>query len=305
MDSGLQYFKEQVLTPEKTFEKKFEGFSANKLGLNSNQFQALKLVLRTLDSVFRFADSKYLDKKNTVADHSISTARKIEDLFKSIDLNRKELGNNNYESLVRTRKPALLSALVHDAGELIWEISTHDSRSHSKEHIQTKDRHKLERKIALLAFKLATDAVKNNDESILTKVVKEFREKVRDNPQHSSEVLNDLVKTTTTTTTDKDIYKFIRAFDRAEKRQDLIGIITKAMDFADGNEFICSNGKNLEKRGDKAVVPLINKTKELTKILNRYKKLIENTVSKLKENLVEVVAKHHPGFKRVADILVD
>jgi hypothetical protein len=279
----------------------FVGFSESGLGLNNTQFAALKLVLRLLDTVFRFADTNHFQgNRNSVASHSIAVAKKVQDLFKPVT--QLGLDEMNAKIFERAKRSALLSALVHDAGEAIMEFSTLDSRTLSVDTLDTKSRHALERNIAMVVCNLALTAVKKNDEKILSKPISELRSKIRDKPDEFLSSIRDFLKTNKVTRISTDLKIFMDAFDRVENRDDLIGVLVKNMDHIDGNDFLSDNGVNLNSRPIPILEKLSEKSATLITVLKGFRNLIDHSISSLVTSTDKIFQAHGLDLSKIRSI---
>jgi hypothetical protein len=279
----------------------FPGLSKSNLGLNSNQFEALKLVLRLLDTVFRFADTNYFQgNRNSVASHSISVANRVKELFKPVvNLDLDELNKKIFE---RAERSALLSALLHDAGEAIMEFSTLDSRVLEDEPLNTKARHALERDIAKVVFSLALDTARSGDEKILTQPIAELRQKIQDNPKEFLTHIQAFLKTYEVTDQNQDLKTFMDAFDRVENRDDLIGVLVKNIDHIDGNDYLSEHGVNLRSRPISILDKLSEKSATLITVLKGFRSLIDKSISDLITSTNKIFQAHGLNLEQLRSI---
>jgi len=76
----------------------------------------------------------------------------------------------------------------------------------------------------------------------------------------------------------------MNAFNRAENRDDLMGVLVKTIDYMDGNQFLVDHGVNLPDRSLKVVNHLVTKGSSLMMTLEKFKLLVVKTMQELSGN---------------------
>ena len=201
------------------------------LGVDTIQLKAITLLLKHLKNIYRFAGVDNVKRKNSVREHSSQ-------LLKLADFVAESLTDEADKQDLR------LLALIHDYGELAGEVTVANDIFNGNKVIADKYKEAFETDIFTIFMNLAITAVKEDDATMfettlnsMRKLVdnsedmvvetKEYRDLLRSNLQKHPEFTRLLQ--TFLGTKNKMMYIFLKTIDRAE-----------------GTNYLCSYGEDLD-----------------------------------------------------------
>jgi len=125
----------------------------SKLGVNAVQLKAIKLMLKNLSKIYRFAGVDNLTKKNSVKDHTYQMLKLSDYITESLDDEA-------------DRQALRLVCLLHDFGEIAGELTVVNDDLNGKRVLSSRDKVKIEADVFYIMMNLALDAVKTDNSEL-------------------------------------------------------------------------------------------------------------------------------------------
>lgn len=202
-----------------------------KLGLDAIQLKAIKLMLKNLNVIYRFAGVANVTRKNSVKEHSCQLLKLADFLAETLD---KE----------EDKQDLRLMALIHDFGEIAGEVTVANDTFKGNKVTADRAKEAFETNVFTIFMNLAIIAAKDDNTNIFDGHLAVLRDAV----DNSTDMIND-----TQEIRDKmgDKVKIQKEFNRLHQvytgtKNKMLPIFLKTIDRAEGTNYFCEYGEDLD-----------------------------------------------------------
>ena len=199
----------------------------SKLGVNAQQLKAIKLMLKNLSKIYRFAGVENLTRKNSVKDHSHQMLKLADYIAESLDDDLDKVALR-------------MICLLHDFGEIAGELTVVNDDLNGKKIISSRDKVKIEADVFYIMVNLALDAVKTDNHSLFDRTLESLRVIVSEDVSRDSfDKHKKLVQ--------EDVdFKYLNDIYTEKSLNKMIVTFFKALDRAEGNIYFCENSEDVD-----------------------------------------------------------
>jgi len=203
----------------------------SKLGLDSIQLNAVKMMLKDLKNIYRFEGVANVSRRNSVREHSC-------ELLKLADFVAETLEKEE------DRQDLRLMALIHDFGEITGEVTVANDTFKGNKVTADRSKEAYESNIFVIFMNLALISTKDDNSNMYDRLLETLREAV----DNSDDMISQTKELRETISDKVKIQKeFGRLYDvYTGTKNKMMPIFLKTIDRAEGTNYFCEHGEDLD-----------------------------------------------------------